>query len=218
MRFIALDFETSGLDPKRHAPVTLGVAVFENGEVVASQEWLIAPPKDGKGNINREYDVSALEISGKTWKEIKNDGLSATMALSYLSTFVSEHGCQDVTVVAFNAPFDFAFYSEMIFMAGGWNQHERRFEQFVSPLAGPWQCARMLALHRLGESKLSRWNLDTVAGHFGFARETETHGAEMDAILAGRIYATLTGVGGKEQTERSDSENLVKTDPVQEAV
>lgn len=214
MRFLALDFETGGLDPKRHGPVSLGLASFQHGKYVQGQEWAIAPKRDKDGRIVKEYDACALEISKANWTKIKNEGKPADMVLKEVSAFIRDTGHEPTdTVVAFNAPFDFAFWSELVFAAGGWNQHTRQFDQFCSPLVGPWQCARMLAMWSL--EKLDRWNLDTVAGHFGFARESDAHGALEDAVLAGRIFASLTGGGGKEQTERSDSENLVKTAPVQ---
>lgn len=191
--FIAIDFETSGLDSKRHAPVTIGAAIFKNGEYAEGREWLIAPPTDKNGRITREYDVCALEISGTSWTKIKKEGLPAHVVMRQLGQFLRENGHEPLnTVVAFNAPFDFAFFSELLFQAGGWNQVERRFEAFCSPLVGPWHCARLLAMWQIGEPNLPNWKLDTVAAHFGLARDTDLHSSLEDAVLAGRIYSLLT--------------------------
>ena len=188
MKFVALDFETSGLDSKRHAPVSLGVAVFEGGDVIASAEWTLAPPVDKNGRVSREYDVCALQVSGKTWKEIQA-GVKCEAVCFALGKFAREHGVSDAAVVAFNAPFDLSFYSELLYLGGSWNQHFRRFETFKPPLIGPWQCARLMAVSQLD---LERYDLDTTARHFGLSRSGETHGALEDAILAGRIYQSLT--------------------------
>jgi len=189
LRFLTLDFETSGLDHKTHAPVSLGVALMEGSDVVDSKEWLLAPPTDKNGKITREYAVNALEISSYTWPQIKRDGMPIAAVMAELTGFAAAHNAHGLTVVAFNAPFDLGWYSECLFLSGSWNQHLRRFETFVPPLVGPWQCARLLAVTSgLG---LERYDLDTVARHFGLSRSTEKHGALEDAILAGRIYSAL---------------------------
>jgi DNA polymerase III epsilon subunit-like protein len=186
VRFIALDFETSGLDAKTNAPVSLGVAVFDGGSVTASREWTIAPPKrDGK--VTRVYDVFALKVSGKTLKEIEAGTPIATM-MTELAEFVRANAYPHDTVVAFNAPFDLGFYSECLFLGGSWNQHARRFETFKPPLVGPWQCARMLCVEYL---KLDQYNLDSCAAHFGLSRKSENHGALEDAVLAGLIFCKV---------------------------
>jgi DNA polymerase-3 subunit alpha (Gram-positive type) len=185
-RFVALDFETSGLDPKVNAPVSIGVALMDGGEVIDSLELFIAPPtRDGR--ITRVYDVCALEVSGTSWKQIK----TAPTALSVckdLRKWAEKHDARHLQVVAFNAPFDLAFYSELLFMAGNWNQHLRQFEAFIAPFLGPWQCARMLAMDAL---RLDKYSLDSVSEHYGFSRTGETHGSLEDAILAGKVYAQL---------------------------
>lgn len=187
MRIIAADFETSGLDFNRHAPVTLGLAVMEGGEVIREIEYTFAPPmKDGK--ITREYDVCALQISGTSWKKIQG-GSPASVIMRAVEQFVGDDAA--ATVVAFNAPFDFQWYSTCLFLGGSWNQHQRRFETFKPPLTGPWQCVRMMAVHALD---LERYDLNTVSAYFGMERIGEKHGALEDAILAGKIYAALTEV------------------------
>jgi len=189
MRFIAIDFETSGLVPGTHAPVTLGVALMEGETVVDSREWLFAPPmKDGK--ITRAYDVVALEISGTSWTKIKKEGNKHADVCKELLAWAHKEDFSEAPVVAFNAPFDFAWYSDLLFLGGSWNQAERCFQTFLPPLVGPWQCVRLLACSD-PRIKLSRYDLDGVANHFGFSREGNKHGALEDAILAGRIFAKV---------------------------
>lgn len=186
-RYLGLDFETSGLDSKRHAPVSLGLAVFESGEVIDRSEWLIGPPTDKKGSISREYDVAALQMSRYTWPRIQKAPTPAQIC-SELAAFVKAHDGTYLPVVAFNAPFDLGFYSELLYLSGGWNQIERRFEGFPPPLVGGWYCARLLASRTIS---CERFNLDTVAAHFGLSRTSETHGAVEDAVLAGQIWWRL---------------------------
>lgn len=197
MRFLAIDFETSGVDVKRHAPVSLGVALFEGAIVVDQLEQRIGPPFNKEGKITREYDVCALEVNGATWASIKN-APPPEAACAALMGFAKRHDARELPVVAFNAPFDLAFYSELLYLGGSWNQIERCYQTFAPPLVGPWQCVRLLAVHRLGQSALPKWNLDCVAEHFGLSRSSGTHGAIEDAVLAGKLYAALINEAAEE--------------------
>jgi len=188
MRIIAADFETSGLDPKRNFPVSIGIALMDGGDVVDAYSSIISPPRGKDGKVTREYNVEALMISGITWKQIQ-EGSPAASVLADLRRFADTHGCHGAPVVAFNAPFDLAFYSELLFASGAWDQHLRRFVGAVPPLYGPWHCARMIAANQV---TLENYRLDTVAEHFGFSRTTDTHGALDDAILAGKVFHRLT--------------------------
>jgi DNA polymerase III epsilon subunit-like protein len=188
VRFVAVDFETSGTDHQRNAPVSLGVALFEDGEVLASREWLIGPPMHYKtGKITREYNIAALEISRSTWPQIRKAPAPAVVC-EELAAWVREHDARELTCVAFNAPFDLGWYCELLFLGGAWDFASKGFRRFRSPLVGPWQCAMMLAADRVA---LSDYKLETVASHFGLGRAGEGHGALEDAILAGRVFWEL---------------------------
>lgn len=186
--FLSLDYETSHLDSNVGAPVSIGVALFdEDGDVVDTFHRIFSPPmKDGK--ITRCYDIVALQISGITWKQIlAGDPIAKVMG--ELAEWANDHDAKHMPVVAFNAPFDYAWFSACMFLGGSWNQHLRKFEGFKPPLLGTWQCARMLAVDQL---ELDRYDLNGVAAHFGLSRDGEKHGAAEDAILAGKVYHRLT--------------------------
>lgn len=189
MKRIALDFETSGLLPGTHAPVQLGVALMDGLDVIDSHQWLIGTPTDKNGRVNRAYDVVALEISGTSWTKIKKEGVKHAQVAKELLDFARMHDALHLPVVAFNAPFDFSWYSDLLFLAGSWNQHARKFETFLPPFAGPWQCARLVAVHAL--PGLDAYNLDTVCAALGLTREGQYHGALEDAVLAGQVLATI---------------------------
>ena len=196
-RFIALDFETSGLDPNRHAPVSIGIAIFEDGHPTGeSLEGLIGPTTHWKtGKVEREYTVAALEVSGIKWADIKK-AAHPKAVVADIATWAKMFGCSDLPIVAFNAPFDFAFYSQLLYMASDWHPTERGVKiQPVPPLCGPWYCAKMLARRELD---LSNYSLDDVAARFGLARESEKHSALEDAVLAGRVFHALSGVAASQ--------------------
>jgi DNA polymerase III epsilon subunit-like protein len=184
MKFIALDFETGGLDPQRHGVVSLGLAIFENGEVVDSREWIVAPPTNKAGKITVEYDVNALAINGVSWAQIKN-GVSEAETLRQAIQFADLHGVRDSLIVSHNTAFDAAFLSQMVFRCGSWNYG--KYEAFPEPLRGPWACTRRMAT-TLG---LPDMKLDTVCAQYGLSRTGEHHGALEDAVLCGQVYNRL---------------------------
>lgn len=192
MRYLALDFETSGTDKDRHAPVTLGVALMEDGEVLDSIEYLFAPPRHWKTKeITRAYEIGALEVSKVTWKRILTEGLECSYVCKSLGKWASDRGADELAIVAYNAPFDLGFYSTMLFLGGDWDPNTRgKWLTATPPLFGPWQCAMMLMKRA---ANLDDYKLDTAAAHFGLARSGEAHGALEDAVLAGQIYHRLVG-------------------------
>jgi DNA polymerase III epsilon subunit-like protein len=189
-RFVAIDFETSGLDVKRHAPVSLGLALFDGGKVTLEKEWIISPPKNKEGKVTREYDVVALSVSGLSWKQIK-EGHSCKEVVNELHQIAKAELLTFLPVVAFNASFDLAWYSEMLFLAGEWSPQAKRFVPPSPPLVGPWNCARMLSQGKGLE--VTKFSLDAVADHFGLKRKGSDHGALEDSILAGEVFCRLGG-------------------------
>lgn len=196
MKILALDFETSGTDPSRHAPVQLGLAVMDGNDVLASAEWIIGPTLHWKtGKIEREYSVTALEVSGLSWKAIKTAPLPAAI-VSEARRFVAENSAEHLPVWAYNASFDHGFMSTLMFLASDWHPTVRGVKVRPKPfLLGGWHCAMEFAMNSLD---LEDYKLDTVAAHFGLSRSTDKHGALEDSILAGRVYHALCGIRAQE--------------------
>ena len=184
MKYLAVDFETSGTDAGQHAPVSLGLAIMEGEKVLASNEWIFGTPIDWKGNISRAYDIRALSISGITWKQIQ-EAPKVPVQVREIKKWVNEQGASLLPRVAFNASFDFGFWQTMLFLAGSYNRSTQSFDMPQSPVIGPWECAMELAKSKL---TLPDYKLDTVANHFELSRESKSHGALEDAIIAGRIF------------------------------
>lgn len=178
MKILALDTETSGLDPQRHAIVSLGLAVMEHGEVLESIEFRLG--EDPKA----EYDIKALQISGITWKGIK-EAKTPQIIFREACAWLDNQEARVLPVVSHNAAFDAAFISQWTFKCGMWSSG--RFIAAPEIVRGPWWCTRRL-MSPLG---LDNAKLDTIAGHFGLARSTDLHGALEDAVLAGQVFDRL---------------------------
>lgn len=191
MRFLSLDFETSHVDPQIGAPVSLGVAVMEDAQVIEAKEWLIAPPthyKD-KTKIQRCYDERARLIHGYTLEHLIEHGEPAIEVCMGLAEFVARNDMGNRPVVAYNMVFDLSFMNTLLFLGGEYDRGTNAFRPFPSPISGPWACAKQLAERRC--PKLENFKLATVAPFLGVGDQGEVHGALADAILAGKVFAKL---------------------------
>ena len=192
--FIALDFEGSGKDPRRHAPTQIGLALFEEDEVVATLETLIGPPRHYKTDaITREYDVVALELTGFTMKQLLAAPSPAEVC-SMVRAWVREHAIGSLPLAAYNAGgYDWPMMRELAFLGGGYDPHARRFMPSPLGLSHRWVCAMELAMAKIDPAEIEGYRLDDVAAHLGIeGRTTEHHGALEDAILAGRVLRALS--------------------------
>ena len=164
MKIVAIDFETAN-----HSPLSacaLGLAVFENRELVASPCWLIKPPR-GHGWFIEEWTE---DIHGLSWSDVHDkpgfDGIAAE---------VLRHLESADLVVAHNARFDMRVLHSLL-------------EHFQVPSRGfRHQCT--LELARQAWPHLPNHRLSTLAAHLGI--DLNHHHAQSDAIAAGRVMLAL---------------------------
>ena len=198
--FIALDFETSGLVPGVNAPTQLGLIKFENGQPVEESafEQLIGPKRHFKtGKIERTYDLAAMEVSGLSWKAIK-DAPTATEIIPWLNDWARKWDASMLPIVAFRSSFDHGFWSDLLFLAGEYNRFNQSFEIPNSPFLGGWHCAYELAKKTI--KGLPNYKLETVAAHLEIERIGDAHHALSDARVAGQVYVieSVKLIGGNE--------------------
>ena len=190
MRFLALDFETSHTDAQLGAPVTLGVAAFEDGEVVGSYEWVCKPDTHYKtGAVTRCYDERARLIHGYTLEHLLEHGEPLDKVCLGLTEFAAKTGTSNATIVAYNSNFDQAFLNTMLYLGGSYDRITQAYRPYASPLSGPWQDAKALA-ERICP-RLENYKLATVAPFLGVGEQGDVHGALKDALLAGKVFLSL---------------------------
>lgn len=188
---LALDYETGGLSPERHAPTNLGVAIMEGLEVVDAAEWVFGRMDNIEPKFKRRsYEIGALEISGTPWKAIK-EGKHEREILQAFRKWVDRHKAAHAMIVSHNATFDQAFQSDWMFRCGDYDRNVNAYVVPRSPIGGPWACTMRMAQTLLD---LPDYKLDTVCAHFGLARSGEFHGATEDCILAGKCYHHLSSI------------------------
>lgn len=175
MKIVAIDFETAN-----HSPLSacaLGLAVFEDHQLIESPYWLIKPPK-GYGWFKEEW---TQDIHGIGWFDVHDKPEFGEIAPEVVTHLASAD-----LVVAHNASFDLRVLHALL-------EHF----QIPAPLI-QHQCT--LALARQTWPDLPNHQLSTLAAHIGIA--LNHHHAQSDAIAAGRVMVeVISGFEGSPPQE-----------------
>jgi len=160
MKIIAIDFETAN-----HSPLSacaLGLAIFEDQQLISSPYWLIKPPK-GYGWFKEEW---TRDIHGIGWFNVRDAPDFGQIAPEVIAHLSSAN-----IVVAHNAPFDLRVLHALL-------EHS----QLPTPTFKQ-RCT--LELARKTWPNLPNHQLSTLATHLGI--DLNHHHAQSDAIAAGRV-------------------------------
>jgi len=165
MRLVAIDFETANYG--KLSACAVGLAIFDNGELIESPYWLIKPPK-GHGWFKPER---TQDIHGISWFDVKDQlefGIIAPEIIRHLEA-------ADI-VVAHKASFDLGVLRALL-------------EHCQLP-APAFQHRCTLELSRQTWPDLPNHQLSTLATHLGI--ELNHHHAQSDAIAAGRLMLAMS--------------------------
>lgn len=195
---IYLDFETSGLDPKRHAVLQAAWIVERNGEVLQERVFDVQPDK------NDDLCMAALEINNFTLDRCK--------AGKYMSNVLSvfKQDCLQAAaprLCGHNIQFDLSFLREAADRA-----HENLFlyldtKKYLDTAA----IARYLDY--MGELSLDRYNLDACCTHFGIVND-KAHDALGDIRATRRLFHILTRTDCEKYVPKPSSAIVGATDSI----
>ena len=103
-RLLFIDTETGGLNPDRHSLLSLALVVWEDMEIIDSQELLI---NDGHLSVTEE----ALSINKIDIKKHKEIAISSSQAIEKITLFISKHFPYQgkITLAGHNVHFDANF-------------------------------------------------------------------------------------------------------------
>jgi DNA polymerase III epsilon subunit-like protein len=177
MKYIAADFETGGLYPRYHAPVSLAVVLMENGEQIGEPFYEKFPLM-----TELAYTPRALEVNGESYQSISGRTKSELAIMQELEIWALKHEASFLQIVAHNSEFDQGFYQSCV----------GRTKQ--DPLQGGWCCSMRLARRYpkiSGGVTQTKFTLDATCNRFGMARSLQAHDALEDAVLAGKAYWAL---------------------------
>jgi DNA polymerase III epsilon subunit-like protein len=103
-RLLFIDTETGGQDPEKHSLLSLAMVVWEDMEIIDSQELLI---NDGVLSVTKE----ALSVNRINLEKHKQSAISPSQAIEKIFLFIRKHFPQQgkITLAGHNVHFDAAF-------------------------------------------------------------------------------------------------------------
>ena len=165
-RYIALDVETTGLDPLKDRIIEIGAVLFENGQVIKTFNSLVNP-----------HVIIPLEVSNInhiTNQMLKSAPEEKEVYANFIA-FLSDATIGKTIICAHNARFDLGFLKETF----------RRLGYFANIYY-----VDTLSLARQTLPNLPNHKLNTVASYLDINNE-KSHRAYSDALVCGKILWKL---------------------------
>ena len=181
VRFVALDTETTGLDPKHDHVITIGAVGIKDGEIDLSDSF--------EAMLKIAYNQSSVTVHGVTRDEAR-DGMDEREALEAFLGYLG-----DGVIVGHHIGFDI----EMLNRAC-----QRHFE---IELLNRWLDTMDLTLHLKDDGAFeatgapSGFSLDALSDLFGVAPR-DRHTAGGDAFITALIFLRLQRLGRKSGRHR----------------
>ena len=161
---VALDLETTGLDPVADRIVQAAVVLVADDGSVSDMSW------DGIVDPGVQIPEGASNIHGITTERARHEGMPPVEALRHIARLVGDAADQGIPLVIYNAPFDWPFVLA---------EAQRHGVSIGKPeIIDPLVIDRAMDRYRRGNRKL-----DTVAAHYGYDLG-QAHDARADAIAA----------------------------------
>lgn len=170
MKIALIDLETTGLNPREHEIIEIGLIVFESKNFVIQEEWSTKI----KPLYPENCDPKAIECNNYNDEEWKDE----PDIIPVLQEFVEKtKGC---IFLAFNASFDWSFL-EYNFSKYG-IEHQMSYSKM---------CLMSIAFGKIPHDKVYSWALKTVATYLGVPREDKMHRAMGGVQCEFEVYKKL---------------------------
>jgi len=120
-RLLFIDTETGGLNPDKHSLLSVGLVVWENMEIIDSQEILI---NDGILSVTDE----ALSINGIDIEDHKKSAISPSQSIDKIISFISKNfpDHKKITLAGHNVHFDVNFLKKLFY------RNNNKFSKYFS--------------------------------------------------------------------------------------
>ena len=164
---LALDLETTGLDPLEDRIVQAAVVLVDADGSVSATSW------DSIVNPGVPIPTGASSIHGITTERARQEGISPVDALRRMARLIDDAADGGVPLVIFNAPFDWPFVLA---------EAQRHGVRIATPeIVDPLVIDRAVDRYRRGSRRL-----DAMAAHYGHDLG-HAHDARADAVAAAAI-------------------------------
>ena len=167
---IFVDLETTGLDPRKHEIIQIGVLVVSQPDFEIVRKWEVKVKPEHIETASRE----ALELNNydsEKWK----DAIPIKKALEEFNQLA-----KDGILIGYNIAFDW------LFLEVGFSRHKIDPSCDYHHLDVP-----SMAFLALYKEDLKRLRLGEITKHFGLSRRSETHDALEDVELTYQIFRKL---------------------------
>lgn len=163
---LCLDTETTGLEPGKDRIVEVGAVLYQNGDVLRKECWLVDP--------GIPIPSAAVAVHGITDASVKSAPALLGIAEELLS-LVSDAR----VLVGYNWPFDASFFRAEL--GDAWTDSIEG-----TPILDPLVVVRFDSVGRYWKGK-GRHKLEAVADRFGIKPQGDLHRASTDCVLALRV-------------------------------
>ena len=165
--FVAFDTETTGLDVHEARIVTASTVVFRNGQPESPRTWLI--------KVDVDIPSAASDVHGITNEISQRDGQDQAQALAQIQESLEKDA---LPIVSYNAAFDIPILNSNLIRQG--------LSALTAPaVICPWIIDKQFNKYVRGKNQR---RLKPTAERYGIElSDADWHGAQADAIAAGRI-------------------------------
>jgi len=120
-RLLFIDTETGGLNPNQHSLLSLAMVIWDDMEIIDSQELLI---NDGKHSVTEE----ALSINKIDIEKHMQSAVSSSQVIEQIVAFISRHFPlqRKITIAGHNVQFDVNFLKVLF------SENNEDFSKFFS--------------------------------------------------------------------------------------
>lgn len=203
--FVVLDTETTGLDPRRHCPLTLGM-IF----VISDEQRLIIPNPSSdelhlliKSDSNAEISEQAMQVNGIDLEIHDRKAYDPISASRIMTDWLDRKLCErrqsgkKIQFVGWNPSFDIGFIHNHLLGPKDLNQFcERRLLDV---------CSVAINMGHLGLINPSSYSLGSVAQNLGVYQEGTEHTALGDARMTLNVWQELNRIVSLSRTHKEEA-------------
>lgn len=173
MKILFIDTETGGLDPNKHSLLSVGLALWEDSEIMHTEEFFVK---------EEEYNVTeiALKINKIDLEKLKKIGISKIEIKENILKFIKKNFDEEKIILAGqNVNFDISFLKKLFSL--------EEFSQIFSYRSV--DIASILKYISL-KKNIDISSLDEAMKYYGIKTE-KRHTALEDAKIAAEIFTKL---------------------------
>ena len=195
-KFLVLDVETGGTDPKVHSILSMAMVALQKGEVLDELEIFIAENKtevpEGASPVPMVINPDALLVNNLDAEWIHDNGLAPREAFYKIEYFLNKNFRAPsfnnlVTIMGHNVNFDIEYFKRLLRLAkvrDDW--YSQRFtKHYVDTL--PY----VVMMDEAFSSTPARLKLSNCLERFEIDVEGESHNALVDAHSTAKLFTKL---------------------------